>query len=78
MTSGYGSLGTYIAMVFKSPSAVAMLTRRLCNMVSCPEAVWASLAGARGCCCHGHDGISGLFGIFQFLALCLDEPNLEI
>src|SRR5262252_85065 len=41
MTQGYGSLGTYISMVFKSPHAIKMLAQRLVKIASRPEAVWA-------------------------------------
>src|SRR5215831_251707 len=42
MTQGYGSLGTYISMVFKSPHAIKMLAQRLVKIASRPEAVWAA------------------------------------
>jgi radical SAM superfamily enzyme YgiQ (UPF0313 family) len=41
MTQGYGSLGTYISMVFKSPHASKMLAQRLVKIAARPEAVWA-------------------------------------
>ena len=43
MTQGYGNLGTYISMVFKSPHAIKMLAQRLLKIASRPDAVWAVL-----------------------------------
>ncbi len=41
-TKGYGSLGKYMTMVFKSPNAIKMLARRLL-IASRPEVAWTIL-----------------------------------
>jgi hypothetical protein len=42
---GYGSLGRYVSMVFKSPRAVKMLADRLWQIVSRPSVAWAAIRG---------------------------------
>ncbi len=64
-SNGYGSLGKYVKMVFKSPRAVRMLTQRLYRLIARPKVAWFA---ARGFLLtisrmrrHG-----GLFSVFQF------------
>ncbi len=76
MTPGYGSLGTYIAMVFKSPSAIKMLAQRLFNIVSCPDAVWAILR-ATWLLLSRSRRHKGLLGIFQFWLFAWTNSTLK-
>lgn len=64
-TSGYGSLGKYIRMVFRSPRAVTMLAQRLWQLVSRPTVLWA-VVRALGLLLSRSRRHKGLFGIFQF------------
>ena len=64
-SQGYGSLGRYVSMVFKSPGAVKMLLRRALYIASRPAVAWYSLRAlllvlARARRHHR------LFGVFQF------------
>lgn len=64
-SQGYGSLGKYVSMVFKSPRAVKMLAQRLYQIASRPDVAWhttraVALVAARS---RRH---RGLLGIFQF------------
>src|SRR5436190_6064725 len=44
-SKGYGSLGKYVSMVFKSPRAVKMLLSRLVQIISRPTVAWYALSG---------------------------------
>jgi radical SAM superfamily enzyme YgiQ (UPF0313 family) len=64
-SKGYGSLGKYVSMVFKSPNAIKMLANRLVQIATRPQVAWYavkafSLTVARS---RRH---SRLFGVFQF------------
>lgn len=65
MTKGYGSLGKYITMVFKSPNAVRMLARRLLKIASHPDVVWA-ICRATFLLLSRARRHKRLMGIFQF------------
>jgi radical SAM superfamily enzyme YgiQ (UPF0313 family) len=62
---GYGSLGKYVSMVFKSPRALATLAQRLWQIVSRPTCLWYTLKALMlvGVRSRKH---SRLLGIFQF------------
>jgi len=64
-STGYGSLGKYLTMVFKSPNATRMLLQRLWQIMSRPSVAWYALRGLilvmRKSRQHPR-----LFGIFQF------------
>lgn len=64
-SKGYGSLGRYVAMVFKSPRAIRMLFGRLFQLATRPATIWYALSGfvlmlSR---LRRHPQ---LFGVFQF------------
>lgn len=64
-STGYGSLGKFLSMIFKSPRAAGMLGRRLWQIVGTPSVFWNSIKGfllmlARS---RRHPR---LFGVFQF------------
>jgi radical SAM superfamily enzyme YgiQ (UPF0313 family) len=64
-SKGYGSLGKYVSMVFKSPNAIKMLANRLVQIATRPKVAWYAvkaflLTVARA---RRH---SRLFGVFQF------------
>lgn len=44
-SKGYGSLGKYVSMVFRSPHAVKMLAKRLVQVASRPTVIWYALKG---------------------------------
>jgi hypothetical protein len=44
-SQGYGSLGKYISMVFKSPGAIRMLVQRAFQIAVRPAVMWYSLQG---------------------------------
>ncbi len=64
-SSGYGSLGKYISMVFKSPRAVKMLLHRLLQIAFRPSVAWYATKGLLLTfrCSRRH---ARLFGVFQF------------
>jgi len=64
-TRGYGSLGKYASMVFKSPDAVKMLARRLLTISSRPDVLWA-LVRALFLLISRSRRHKRLTGIFQF------------
>lgn len=64
-SKGYGSLGKYVSMVFKSPRAIKMLASRLFQIGVRPNVLWHA---ARGCLLvfsrsRRH---ARLFGLYQF------------
>jgi len=64
-SQGYGSLGKYVSMVFKSPGAIKMLFQRAIQIVSRPAVLWhtvraIALVASRS---RRHPR---LFGVFQF------------
>lgn len=64
-SKGYGSLGKYVSMVFKSPRAIKMLLGRLFQMMARPQVVMYAARGfalvLRRSRRHAR-----LFGVFQF------------
>jgi hypothetical protein len=64
-SKGYGSLGKYVSMVFKSPRAIKMLTQRLSQIASRPDVAWYTF---RAFCLMLSRSRQhrGLIGIFQF------------
>jgi hypothetical protein len=64
-SKGYGSLGKYVSMVFKSPRAIKMLLGRLFQMMTRPQVLMYAARGfalvLRRSRRHAH-----LFGVFQF------------
>lgn len=64
-SQGYGSLGKYVLMVFKSPRAVKMLTQRLYQIASRPDVAWHTMR-ALALVASRSRRHKGLFGIFQF------------
>jgi radical SAM superfamily enzyme YgiQ (UPF0313 family) len=64
-SQGYGSLGKYVSMVFKSPDAVKMLSRRLFFIASRPS-VAATTLRAFSLLVARSRRHPQLFGIFQF------------
>jgi radical SAM superfamily enzyme YgiQ (UPF0313 family) len=65
MTPGYGSPVAYLSMVCKSPHALTMLARRLWNIASRPDALWA-VGRAIGLLLARSRRHQRLLGIFQF------------
>jgi len=64
-SKGYGSLGKYVSMVFKSPRAIKMLTQRLSQIVSRPDVAWYTFQ-AFSLMLSRSKRHRGLIGIFQF------------
>jgi radical SAM superfamily enzyme YgiQ (UPF0313 family) len=64
-SSGYGSLGKYVNMVFKSPRASKMLAQRLWQIVSRPSVAWYTLRALVLAVSRSRKH-PRLFGIFQF------------
>jgi hypothetical protein len=64
-SKGYGSLGKYVTMVFKSPRAIKMLFSRLLKIVVRPEVCWYALGGFLLTLTHSRRQ-PRLFGLFQF------------
>ena len=64
-SQGYGSLGKYISMVFKSPGAVKMLLRRALQIASRPAVTWYSLRALLLVLSRSRRH-RRLFGVFQF------------
>jgi hypothetical protein len=64
-SSGYGSLGKYVSMVFKSPRAIKMLAQRLWQIVSRPAVAWYTLKGLTLVLSRSRKHPK-LFGVFQF------------
>ena len=64
-SKGYGSLGKYVTMVFKSPRAIKMLFSRLLKIVVRPEVCWYALRGFLLTLTHSRRQ-PRLFGLFQF------------
>jgi radical SAM superfamily enzyme YgiQ (UPF0313 family) len=64
-SKGYGSLGKYVSMVFKSPQAIKMLTSRLVQILSRPKVAWYATRGFLLVLSRSlrHPR---LFGVFQF------------
>jgi hypothetical protein len=64
-SKGYGSLGKYVSMVFRSPRAIKMLTQRLSQIASRPDVAWYTLR-AFSLVLSRSRRHRQLFGIFQF------------
>lgn len=64
-SQGYGSLGKYVSMVFKSPGAVKMLAHRLYFIASRPGVLWNTLRAFALMLARSRRHPQ-LFGIFQF------------
>jgi radical SAM superfamily enzyme YgiQ (UPF0313 family) len=64
-SSGYGSLGKYVTMVFKSPNAVKMLFKRLYRLALRPTVMWYALRGLLLTLARSRQH-PRLFGVFQF------------
>lgn len=64
-TRGYGSLGKYVSMVFKSPHAIGLLTQRLLKLAARPDAMWAVWRALWLLLLRSRRH-RRLFGIFQF------------
>jgi radical SAM superfamily enzyme YgiQ (UPF0313 family) len=64
-SEGYGSLGKYVSMVFKSPNAIKMLAQRLYLIGSQPRVAWNTLR-AFALMLSRSRRHPRLFGIFQF------------
>jgi hypothetical protein len=64
-SKGYGSLGKYVSMVFKSPRAIRMLVSRLAQIVVRPAVAWHALRGFQLVLSRSRRHAK-LFGIFQF------------
>ncbi|HSB26263.1 MAG TPA: radical SAM protein, partial [Pyrinomonadaceae bacterium] len=64
-SSGYGSLGKYVSMVFKSPRASKMLAQRLWQILSRPSVTWYTLRAILLIASRSRQHPK-LFGIFQF------------
>lgn len=64
-SSGYGSLGKYVNMVFKSPRASKMLAQRLWQIVSRPSVAWYTMRALALIIARSRKHPK-LFGIFQF------------
>jgi radical SAM superfamily enzyme YgiQ (UPF0313 family) len=64
-SQGYGSLGKYLTMVFKSPGAIRMLLQRAFQIAVRPKVMWYSLHGFLLVLSRSRRHRK-LFGIFQF------------
>jgi len=64
-SSGYGSLGKYFSMVFKSPRAIRMLAQRLWQILSRPSVAWYSFRALLLLISRSSKH-QKLFGVFQF------------
>jgi radical SAM superfamily enzyme YgiQ (UPF0313 family) len=64
-SKGYGSLGKYVSMVFKSPRAIKMLAERLSQIAARPDVAWYTLR-AFSLVLSRSRRHRQLFGIFQF------------
>lgn len=64
-SKGYGSLGKYVSMVFKSPRAIGMLARRLLQLATRPVTMWYALRGFLLMFLRSRRHPK-LFGVFQF------------
>ncbi|MBC7931656.1 MAG: B12-binding domain-containing radical SAM protein [Rubrivivax sp.] len=64
-SQGYGSLGKYVSMVFKSPGAVKMLAQRLFRVGARPAVLWHALRGLLLMLSRSRRH-ARLFGVFQF------------
>jgi radical SAM superfamily enzyme YgiQ (UPF0313 family) len=64
-SQGYGSLGKYVSMVFKSPGAIRMLLRRVFQIASRPSLMWHTLRGVALVLSRSRRH-RRLFGVFQF------------
>jgi len=67
-SQGYGSLGKYVSMVFRSPGAVRMLLRRALRVAARPAVAWhtlraLALVAARS---RRHRGLAGVFQFWLF------------
>ena len=64
-STGYGSLGKYLTMVFKSPNATRLLLQRLWQIMSRPAVAWYVFRGLLLVIRQSRRHAK-LFGIFQF------------
>jgi radical SAM superfamily enzyme YgiQ (UPF0313 family) len=64
-SQGYGSLGKYVSMVFRSPRAVKMLARRLARIAARPSVAWDASRGLLLTLSRSRRH-ARLFGVFQF------------
>lgn len=64
-SAGYGSLGKYVSMVFKSPGAVKMLAQRLLGVLARPTVCWYTLRAGLLVMQRSRRH-PRLFGVFQF------------
>jgi radical SAM superfamily enzyme YgiQ (UPF0313 family) len=64
-SKGYGSLGKYVSMVFKSPRAIKMLAGRLVQIAVRPSVAWYALRGLALTFARARRH-PRLFGVFQF------------
>jgi hypothetical protein len=64
-SKGYGSLGKYVSMVFKSPRAIGMLAHRLLQLATRPVTMWYALRGFLLMVLRSRRHPK-LFGVFQF------------
>jgi radical SAM superfamily enzyme YgiQ (UPF0313 family) len=64
-SSGYGSMGKYVTMVFKSPQAIKMLAQRLWQIISRPAVAWYALRAFMLTLSRSRKN-PRLFGVFQF------------
>jgi radical SAM superfamily enzyme YgiQ (UPF0313 family) len=64
-STGYGSLGKFLSMIFKSPRAAGMLGRRLWQIVGHPSVFWNTIKGLSLVLVRSRRH-PRLFGVFQF------------
>ncbi|HSE21928.1 MAG TPA: radical SAM protein [Pyrinomonadaceae bacterium] len=64
-SAGYGSLGKYVSMVFKSPRAIKMLAQRLWQIVARPIVAWYTTRALILVIAKSRKH-PNLFGVFQF------------
>jgi radical SAM superfamily enzyme YgiQ (UPF0313 family) len=64
-SEGYGSLGKYVSMVFRSPHAVRMLAQRLLRVIARPSVVWYAGRGLLLTLARSRRH-PRLLGVFQF------------
>ena len=64
-THGYGSLGKYVTMVFRSPRAIKMLVQRLYQVVARPRVAWYASRGFLLTLSRTRRH-AGLLSVFQF------------
>jgi len=64
-SQGYGSLGKYVSMVFKSPRAIGMLAGRLLQLATRPVTAWYAVRGFLLMLWRSRRHPK-LFGVFQF------------